>query len=126
MSLSGVHYTIFSLAQITPIIDGRGGRMGRLVISRTVGLPRSIAVSERKTQMIAYTAWDSLQALAQQYDADLVIAPEERVGLRMRPTHSASRATSANACAPDSRFCKCKPYREETSRRDLLPEFPVT
>ena len=37
--------------------------------------------------MIAYTAWDSLQALAQQYDADLVIAPGERIGLRMRPSH---------------------------------------
>ena len=67
--------------------------MGRLVISRTVGLPRSIAVSERKTQMIAYTAWDSLQALAQQYDADLVIAPGERIGLRMRPNHSVPRAS---------------------------------
>ena len=38
--------------------------------------------------MIAYTAWDSLQALAQQYDADLDIAPGERIGLRMRPNHS--------------------------------------
>jgi len=62
--------------------------MGRLAISRIVGLPRSIAVSERKIQMLAYTAWDSLQALAQQYDADLVIAPGERTGLRMRPNHS--------------------------------------
>jgi hypothetical protein len=67
--------------------------MGRLVISRTVGLPRSIAVSERKTQMIAYTAWDSLQAIAQQYDADLVIAPGERVGLRMRLNHSVPRGS---------------------------------
>ena len=43
--------------------------------------------------MIAYTAWDSLQALAQQYDADLVIAPGERIGLRMRPNHSVPRAS---------------------------------
>ena len=34
--------------------------------------------------MIAYTAWDSLQALAQQYDADLVIVPGERIGLTRR------------------------------------------
>ena len=40
--------------------------------------------------MIAYTAWDSLQALAQQYDADLVIAPGERMGLRTRRNHSVS------------------------------------
>ncbi len=41
--------------------------------------------------MIAYTAWDSLQAIAQQYDADLVIGPEQRLGLTMRrdrPTQS--------------------------------------
>jgi hypothetical protein len=34
--------------------------------------------------MIAYTAWDSLQAFAQQYDADLVLAPGERLGLTKR------------------------------------------
>ena len=33
--------------------------------------------------MIAYTAWDSLRAIAQQYDADLVIGPEQRLGLTM-------------------------------------------
>ena len=38
--------------------------------------------------MIAYTAWDSLQALAQQYDADLVIPPGEHTGLRNRRNHS--------------------------------------
>ena len=43
--------------------------------------------------MIAYTAWDSLQALAQQYDADLVIAPGERLGLRRRRNHSVPRAS---------------------------------
>ena len=43
--------------------------------------------------MIAYTAWDSLQALAQQYDADLVIAPGERLGLTMRRNHSVPRAS---------------------------------
>jgi len=41
--------------------------------------------------MIAYTAWDSLQALAQQYDADLVVAPGERLGLRKRRNHSVPR-----------------------------------
>ena len=42
--------------------------------------------------MIAYTAWDSLQALAQQYDANLAIAPGERLGLRKRRNYSAPRA----------------------------------
>ncbi len=40
--------------------------------------------------MIAYTAWDSLQAIAQQYDADLVVAPGERIGLRRRRNLSVS------------------------------------
>jgi hypothetical protein len=43
--------------------------------------------------MIAYTAWDSLQALAQQYDADLVIAPGERLGLTRRRNRYIPRAT---------------------------------
>jgi hypothetical protein len=43
--------------------------------------------------MIAYTAWDSLQALAQEYDADLVIAPGERIGLRNRRNQSVARAS---------------------------------
>jgi hypothetical protein len=43
--------------------------------------------------MIAYTAWDSLRALAQQYDADLVIAPGERIGLRTRRNPSVPRAS---------------------------------
>jgi 2-hydroxychromene-2-carboxylate isomerase len=43
--------------------------------------------------MIAYTAWDSLQAIAQQYDADLVLAPGERLGLTRRRDHSVPRAT---------------------------------
>jgi hypothetical protein len=38
--------------------------------------------------MIAYTAWDSLQAIAQQYDADLVIDPEQRLRLVMRRDRS--------------------------------------
>ena len=42
--------------------------------------------------MIAYTAWDSLQALSQQYDTDLVIVPGERIGLRTRRNHVVSRA----------------------------------
>ena len=42
--------------------------------------------------MIAYTAWDSLQALAQQYDADLVIAPGERRGLTERRNRYIPRA----------------------------------
>jgi hypothetical protein len=42
--------------------------------------------------MIAYTAWDSLQALAQQYDADLVMAPGERIGLRRRRNRSVPHA----------------------------------
>jgi 2-hydroxychromene-2-carboxylate isomerase len=43
--------------------------------------------------MIAYTAWDSLQALAQQYDADLVIVPGERIGLTRRRNPYIPRAT---------------------------------
>src|SRR4051794_33869444 len=93
MSASDIHYTIFSLAPMTPIIAACRGQVERLVISRIMGLPRSIAVSERKTRMIAYTAWDSLQAFAQQYDANLVIAPGERIGLRMRPNHFVPRAS---------------------------------
>ena len=43
--------------------------------------------------MIAYTAWDSLQAIAQQYDADLVLAPGERLRLTRRRNLPAARAT---------------------------------
>jgi len=43
--------------------------------------------------MIAYTAWDSLRAIAQQYDADLVLAPGERLRLARRRDQSAARAT---------------------------------
>jgi hypothetical protein len=43
--------------------------------------------------MIAYTAWDSLQALAQEYDADLVMAPGDRIGLRGRRNHSVPHAS---------------------------------
>jgi 2-hydroxychromene-2-carboxylate isomerase len=44
--------------------------------------------------MIAYTAWDSLQTIAQQYDADLVLVPGERLGLMKRRDQSAPRATA--------------------------------
>ena len=43
--------------------------------------------------MIPYTAWDSLQAIAQQYDADLVLAPGERLGLARRRDQFVPRAT---------------------------------
>lgn len=43
--------------------------------------------------MIAYTAWDSLQAIAQQYDADLVLTPGERLRLTRRRDQSTPRAT---------------------------------
>ena len=43
--------------------------------------------------MIAYTAWDSLQTIAQQYDADLVLAPGDRLRLTRRRDQSAARAT---------------------------------
>ena len=39
--------------------------------------------------MIAYTAWDSLQAIAQQYDADLVMVPGEPSELGSRRNYSA-------------------------------------
>ncbi len=54
--------------------------------------------------MIAYTAWDSLQAIAQQYDADLVLAPGERLGLTRRRTNpplGPPCAASASVCALD-------------------------
>ena len=44
--------------------------------------------------MIAYTAWDSLQAIAQQYDADLVLAPGEPLGLTRRRDQFEPRATA--------------------------------
>ena len=43
--------------------------------------------------MIAYTAWDSLQAIAQQNNADLVLTPGERLRLTRRRDQSAPRAT---------------------------------
>jgi hypothetical protein len=43
--------------------------------------------------MIAYTAWDSLQTIARQIDADLVLAPGERLRLTKRRDQSAARAT---------------------------------
>jgi hypothetical protein len=43
--------------------------------------------------MIAYTAWDGLQTIARQVDADLVLAPGERLGLIKRRDQSAARAT---------------------------------
>jgi 2-hydroxychromene-2-carboxylate isomerase len=43
--------------------------------------------------MIAYTAWDSLQAIAQQVDADLVLTPGERLGLSRRRGRSIPYAT---------------------------------
>src|SRR5918995_6260222 len=49
--------------------------------------------SGRKILMIAYTAWDSLRAIAQQYDADLVLAPGERLGLPRRRDQSVPGAT---------------------------------
>lgn len=43
--------------------------------------------------MIAYTAWDSLRVIAQQYDADLALTPGERLGLTKRRNQSMPRAT---------------------------------
>jgi 2-hydroxychromene-2-carboxylate isomerase len=43
--------------------------------------------------MIAYTAWDSLQAIAQRYDADLVLTPGECLGLMRRRNQFVSCAT---------------------------------
>ena len=42
--------------------------------------------------MIAYTAWDSLRVIAQQYDADLVLTPGERLGLTKRRDRSVPHA----------------------------------
>src|SRR5687767_15727491 len=78
---------------MTVIIAAGRGSIGQLVISRTEGVPRSISVSGRTLVMIAYTAWDSLQAIAQQYDADLVLAPGERLGLSRRRVQPAAPAT---------------------------------
>jgi len=43
--------------------------------------------------MIAYTAWDSLQAIARQYDADLVVPPGEQTQLTKRRGHPDRCAT---------------------------------
>jgi hypothetical protein len=43
--------------------------------------------------MIAYTAWDSLQAIAQQVDADLILTPGERLGLSRRRDRCVPGAT---------------------------------
>lgn len=43
--------------------------------------------------MFAYTAWDSLQAIAQQYDADLVSVPDGRIALAPRGYRPVSCAT---------------------------------
>jgi hypothetical protein len=43
--------------------------------------------------MIAYTAWDSLQAIAQQFDADLVLTSGQRLRLMKRRDQSMPRAT---------------------------------
>jgi hypothetical protein len=48
--------------------------------------------------MIAYTAWDSLQTIARQVDADLVLAPGERLRLIKRRDQSAARATVQRLC----------------------------
>ena len=42
--------------------------------------------------MIAYTAWDSLRSIAQQYDADLVLTPGEHLALTRRRDQSLPRA----------------------------------
>ena len=43
--------------------------------------------------MIAYTAWDSLRVIAQQYDADLMLIPGERLELTKRRDQSMPRGT---------------------------------
>ena len=43
--------------------------------------------------MIAYTAWDSLQAIARQYDADPTLVPGERIAMAPRRERSRALAT---------------------------------
>ena len=43
--------------------------------------------------MFAYTAWDSLQAIAHQYDADLVSVPDGPIALAPRGYRPVSCAT---------------------------------
>ena len=40
--------------------------------------------------MLAYTAWDSLQTIARQYDADLNILTEDQIALVPRWTRSSA------------------------------------
>lgn len=73
--------------------------------------------------VIAYTAWDSLQALAQQYDADLVIAPGERLGLTKRRNpdipHATVRRLGARLLAGLSLL------QAQTPPRRPVPEEPI-
>jgi hypothetical protein len=71
--------------------------------------------------MIAYTAWDSLQALAQQYDADLVIAPGERLGLTRRRNRYIPRAT-VRRLGERLRAGLALPQVEATPRRPVSEE----
>ena len=43
--------------------------------------------------MFAYTAWDSLQAIAHLYDADLVSVPDEPIALAPRASRPVACAT---------------------------------
>jgi hypothetical protein len=42
--------------------------------------------------MFAYTAWDSLQTIARQFDANLTLSSEERIGMSPRRVCSAVTA----------------------------------
>jgi hypothetical protein len=43
--------------------------------------------------MFAYTAWDSLQVIARQFDADIVSAPDESIALAPRGSRTVACAT---------------------------------
>jgi len=43
--------------------------------------------------MFTYTAWDSLQAIARQFDADIVSVPDEAIALAPRESRPVACAT---------------------------------
>jgi hypothetical protein len=73
--------------------------------------------------MVAYTAWDSLQALAQQYDADLIIAPGEPIGLTRRRDRDIPRATVRRLGARLRSGLSL--LQEQTPPRWRVPEEPI-
>ena len=61
--------------------------LARITITALV---RFIEFARKESRMLAYTAWDSLQTIARQYDADLRIVSGDRVTLAPRSARSSA------------------------------------